>query len=143
MRTGNPDILLVEDSPADVELARCALDSVDFAGSLHVATNGEEAMAFLRREGEHREAPRPDLVLLDINVPRVDGRSVLGGIRSDPELETIPVIVMSSSDTLEDVHQMYALHANAYVCKPVDLDDFFTRMAAIVGFWFETATLPS
>lgn len=137
------DILLVEDSPADIDLARSALESIRFTGSLHVATHGEEAMAFLRHEGEHREAPRPDLVLLDLNVPRLDGRGVLQGIRSDPALETIPVIVMSSSDTPHDVGELYALHSNCYVCKPVDLDDFFRLIESIVSFWFDTARLPS
>ena len=136
------EILLVEDSPADVDLARSALESIRFSGSLHVATHGEAAMSFLRREGEYRAAPRPDLVLLDLNVPRLDGRGVLRAIRGDPALAPLPVIVMSSSDTVHDVGQMYALHANCYVCKPVDLDDFFRLVESIVSFWFGTAQLP-
>jgi len=142
MKTQRVDILLVEDSPADVDLARAALKAAGFSGSLHVATNGDEAMAFVHREGEHRDAPRPDLVLLDINVPRLDGRGVLRAIRADSDLETIPVIAMSSSDTLKDVSELYALHANAYVCKPVDLNDFFQAIESIVNFWFGHAKLP-
>lgn len=137
------DLLLVEDSPADVELTRSALEDMSFDGTLHVTKDGEDALAFLRREGPHRRAPRPALVLLDLNLPRLDGAGVLREIRRDPELAHLPVVVMSSSDTPQDVNRGYLLGSNSYVCKPVDLDEYFETVKAIVDFWLRAAKLPS
>ncbi len=138
----NAHILLVEDNRADVELMRAALEDAGFSGELHVVSNGEEALAFLRREREHRAAPRPSVVLLDLNLPRLGGLGVLAELRKDDDLATIAVIVMSSSDAPRDVLESYANHANCYLCKPADLDEFFEVIGATVKFWFEVAKIP-
>jgi CheY-like chemotaxis protein len=125
MTSGNPiEILLVEDDPGDVTLTREAFADYKVHNALHVVSDGVEALEFLRREGSHADAPRPDLILLDLNLPRVDGREVLSAVKADPELATIPVVVLTTSDAEEDVVRSYQLHANAYVTKPVDFEQF-------------------
>ena len=136
------DILLVEDNPSDVYLTEEALRSIGLTSRLHVAYDGIQAMAFLRREGMHAEAPRPDLVLLDLNLPRKDGRRVLEEVKEDPELRRIPVIVLTTSNAPSDIVKCYDLHANCYIVKPVDFDRFETVIRAIEDFWFRFVTLP-
>lgn len=136
------EILLVEDSPGDVRLTREALSEAKVANRLHVVGDGVEAMAFLRREGPHASAPRPDLVLLDLNLPRMDGREVLATIKGDPELRTIPVVVLTTSDAEADVLRSYNLHANCYLVKPVDVDHFFDQVRSLEGFWLAVVKLP-
>lgn len=136
------DWLLVEDSPADAELMRTVLQATEFEGTLHVASDGEDALDFLRGHGPRAGAPRPSLVLLDLNLPLLDGPGVLAEIRGDEQLAAIPVVVMSSSDARGDVERGYALGSNAYICKPVDLDDYYRMVHAIVEFWFANAKLP-
>ncbi len=135
-------ILLVEDNPADVMLTRAALEEAKFANELHVARDGEEAMRFLRREGEHAQAPRPDLVLLDLNLPRMDGREVLAEFKSDPELKRIPVVVLTTSAHEEDILRAYDTHANAYITKPVNLDCFVKAAKSLENFWIGLVRLP-
>ena len=143
VKSGHPaDILLVEDNPSDVYLTEEALRSVGVTSRLHVAADGIEAMAFLRREGMHAEAPRPDLVLLDLNLPRKDGRRVLTEIKEDDMLRRIPIIVLTTSNAPSDVVKCYDLHANCYIVKPVDFDEFETVIRAIEEFWFGYVTLP-
>lgn len=136
------EILLVEDSPGDVRLTREALGEAKVANRLHVVGDGVEAMAFLRREGAHAAAPRPDLVLLDLNLPRMDGREVLAAIKGDPDLRTIPVVVLTTSDAEADVLRSYNLHANCYLVKPVDVDRFFDQVRSLEGFWLAVVKLP-
>jgi chemotaxis family two-component system response regulator Rcp1 len=130
------EILLVEDNPSDVLLTQIAMKQCKIVNNLHVAEDGEEALAFLRREGKHAGAPRPDLVLLDLNLPRMDGREVLATIKSDMALRTIPVVVLTTSDAERDVTQSYALHANAYITKPVDITQFVRVVRSLDDFWF-------
>lgn len=136
------DLLLVEDSRSDVELTEEALASVDIETELHVVSDGEAAMAFLRREPPHEAARRPDLVLLDLNMPRKDGREVLREMKSDDRLRSIPVLVLTTSGAHEDIAEAYASGANAYIRKPVRFDDFIATMQAIEAFWLSVATLP-
>jgi two-component system, chemotaxis family, response regulator Rcp1 len=136
------EILLVEDSPADVDLTRELLAAAKVHNKLSVVADGVEALAFLRRQGRYAGAPRPDLVLLDLNLPRKDGREVLAEVKQDPDLRRIPVIVMSISRAEQDILMSYELHANSYVPKPVDLDQFLVVVRAIEGFWLTTARLP-
>ena len=135
-------ILLVEDSPGDVNLTREALRGARIRNQLHVVGDGEEALDFLHRRGEHADAPRPDLVLLDLNLPRKDGRAVLEEVKSDPELLTIPVIVLTTSAAHEDVARAYAHHANCFITKPVDFGDFLAAIRQLEGFWLEIVRLP-
>lgn len=135
-------ILLVEDNPADVVLTRAALEEAKFANDLHVVGDGEEAMRFLRREGEHANATRPDLVLLDLNLPRMDGREVLAAVKSDPDLKRIPVVVLTTSSHDEDILRAYDTHANAYITKPVDLDCFVKAAKSLQNFWIGLVHLP-
>jgi len=137
------DILLVEDNPSDVYLTEEALRSMGVTSRLHVAGDGVEAMAFLRREGMHAEAPRPDLVLLDLNLPLKDGRRVLAEVKEDEALRRIPIIVLTTSNAPSDVVKCYDLHANCYIVKPVDFDEFETVIRAIEEFWFRYVTLAS
>ena len=130
------NILLVEDNPSDVLLTQIAMKQCKLLNSLHVAEDGEDALAFLRREGAHRDAPRPDIILLDLNLPRMDGRELLGIIKKDVQLRTIPVMVLTTSDAESDVAQSYALHANAYITKPVDMNQFVRIVKGIDDFWF-------
>jgi two-component system, chemotaxis family, response regulator Rcp1 len=136
------EILLVEDNPGDVRLTREALKEGKVRNNLHVAQDGVEALAFLRREGKHAEAVRPDLILLDLNLPRKDGREVLEEIKADPQLRPIPVVILTSSQAEQDIVRAYDLHANCYVSKPVDLDQFITVVKSIEDFWFAIVKLP-
>jgi chemotaxis family two-component system response regulator Rcp1 len=136
------EILLVEDNPGDVDLTREALEGGKIKNMLHVVSNGEEAMAFLRHKGKHTHAPRPDLVLLDLNLPRMDGREVLAQIKSDDDLKRIPVVVLTSSKAEEDILKVYNLHANCYITKPMDLLQFLKVVHVIEDFWFTIVKLP-
>lgn len=140
---GPIDILLVEDNPGDAELAKEALESGKVLVSLHVVCDGEEAMRFLRRAGEHTRAPRPGLILLDLNLPRKDGREVLAEIKADPDLRTIPVVVLTTSSAEEDIARMYDLHANCFITKPIDLTQFLRVVRSIEDFWLTVVRLPS
>lgn len=135
-------ILLVEDSPADIRLTEEALRDSPIVDTLHVARDGEEAMDFLRRRGSHSDAPRPDLVLLDLNLPRKDGREVLEELKSDSELRRIPIVVLTTSATEADILRSYDLHVNSYVTKPVGLDEFANVVHSIQGFWGGVVQLP-
>jgi two-component system, chemotaxis family, response regulator Rcp1 len=136
------EILMVEDNPGDVRLTREALKEGKIANNIHVARDGVEAMAFLRREGECASAPRPDLILLDLNLPRKDGREVLAEIKADSDLKRIPVVVLTTSKAEEDIIRAYNLHANCYITKPVDLDRFITIVRSIEDFWLTIVQLP-
>jgi CheY-like chemotaxis protein len=136
------DILLVEDSPTDADLTREAFRRARIANRLNVVVDGVEAVAFLRREGAYADAPRPGLILLDLNLPRKDGREVLAEIKSDDDLKVIPVLVMTSSRAESDVLRSYQLHANGYVAKPLDFAQFIEAVRAIERFWFAVVTLP-
>lgn len=136
------EILLVEDNPGDVDLTREALEGGKIKNTLHVVSNGEEAMAFLRHKGKHTHAPRPDLVLLDLNLPRMDGREVLAQIKSEEDLKSIPVVVLTSSKAEEDILKAYNLHANCYITKPMDLLQFLNVVHVIEDFWFTIVKLP-
>lgn len=135
-------ILLVEDSPTDVLLAQEALEGAKILIDLHVVSDGVEAMQFLRSEAPFGDAVRPDLVLLDLNLPRKDGREVLAEIKDDTDLRTIPVVVLTTSKAEEDILRAYGLHANCYVTKPVDFDQFSHVVQAIESFWFTVVSLP-
>jgi chemotaxis family two-component system response regulator Rcp1 len=137
------DILLVEDSPADVRLTREALKDAKVLNTLHVVRDGVAAMAFLRRQGEYSDSPIPDLILLDLNLPKKDGREVLAEIKQDNTLKRIPVLVLTTSKAEEDVMRTYNLHANAYVTKPVDFQQFLAVIRTIEQFWLAVVTLPS
>lgn len=140
---GRPvEILLVEDSPGDITLTVEALRDAKVTNNLHVARDGEEAIAFLRRQGEYADAPRPDLILLDLNMPRKDGREVLADIKADEDLRRIPVVVLTTSQNEDDVAEAYNLSANCYVAKPVDLDQFLHVVRAIDNFWLTLVKLP-
>ncbi len=136
------DVLLVEDDPGDVLLIREAFEHNKVHNSLHVASDGEQALAFLRREGEHADAPRPDLILLDLNLPRKDGREVLAEVKEDAGLRTIPVVVLTTSEAEEDILRSYDLHANAYVTKPVDFEAFIDVVKQIDDFFVSVVKLP-
>lgn len=135
-------ILLVEDNPADADLAREALVDSALGSDLNVVSDGVEALAFLRREGPYREAPAPDLILLDLNMPRLDGRGVLVEVKQDPAFRDIPVVVLSSSGAPDDVATAYGLRANCYVIKPVGLTRFVATIRSIERFWVAVAMLP-
>jgi two-component system, chemotaxis family, response regulator Rcp1 len=135
-------VLLVEDSPGDVRLMQEAFHGVNANVELHVATDGVEAMNFLRRRGSHVNAPRTDLVLLDLNLPRLDGREVLALVKKDSTLKTIPIVVLSTSAADADINTSYDLRANCYFTKPVDLDDFDDLVKKINDFWIEKVKLP-
>ena len=136
------EILLVEDSPADVRLTIEALRDAKVRNNLHVAQDGEEALAFLRQEGTHADAVRPDLILLDLNLPKKDGREVLEEIKADPTLRRIPVVILTTSEAEQDILRSYDLHANCYITKPVDLDQFITVVRTIEDFWLTIVKLP-
>jgi len=140
---GEPaEILLVEDNPADVELTRQGLLAGRLANRLHVATNGDEALDFLHRRGQYHDAPRPDMILLDLNLPGKDGREVLADVKSDESLRDIPIIVLTTSTAEEDVLRSYKLHANAYITKPVDFSQFVDAVKMIAQHWFALVKLP-
>jgi two-component system, chemotaxis family, response regulator Rcp1 len=137
------EVLLVEDSPGDARLTREALRDSNTSVLLHVVCDGVEAMEFLRREGAHANAPRPDLILLDLNLPRMDGREVLSLVKADPSLRTIPTIILTTSESEADVTTSYQLHANCYLSKPVQLEAFESLVKSIKEFWLTRVTLPS
>jgi CheY-like chemotaxis protein len=135
-------ILLVEDNPADADLTRESLLDCKILHELHVVGDGIEALAFLRHEEPYTTAPRPDMILLDLNLPRKDGRELLSDLKTEPQLRRIPVVVLTSSKAEEDVIRSYDLHASAYVTKPVDMQGFWTIIKAIEGFWFSVVRFP-
>jgi two-component system, chemotaxis family, response regulator Rcp1 len=136
------DILLVEDNPGDVRLTREALKDAKVLNEVYVAQDGVEAMEFLQRKGKFANVPTPDLVLLDLNLPRKDGREVLAEIKQDPKLKRIPVVILTTSKADEDIIKTYNLHANAYITKPVDLNRFIDIIHALEEFWFSIVKLP-
>jgi len=136
------DVLLVEDDPGDVLMTREAFEDNKVANNLYVVNDGVTAMEFLRKQGEHSDAPTPDLVLLDLNLPRMDGREVLAALKDDPELRRIPVVVLTTSEAEEDVLRSYSLHANAYVTKPVDFHRFIEVVRQIDEFFVTVVRLP-
>jgi chemotaxis family two-component system response regulator Rcp1 len=137
------EILLVEDNPADVRLTREIFENGHDSTHLNVVRDGEEAMAFIRREGDYADSPRPQLVLLDLNLPRKDGREVLQELKTDTELCQIPVVVLTTSAAESDILRSYQLHANCFITKPLDLDEFFEVVSSIKDFWLANARLPS
>jgi len=141
-RNGPIEILLVEDNPGDVRLTKEALKEGKVYSNLHTVKDGVEAMEFLRRQGKYKDVPRPDIILLDLNLPRKDGREVLEEIKSDEVLKRIPVVVLTTSKAEEDVLRTYNLHANCYVTKPVDLEKFMVVVKSIDVFWLTVVTLP-
>jgi chemotaxis family two-component system response regulator Rcp1 len=136
------EVLLVEDSPGDVRLTREALKDAKVQINLHVASDGMEAMAFLEHEGTHTHAPRPDLILLDLNLPKKDGREVLQEIKESATLKSIPVVILTTSASETDILQSYQLHANCYISKPVDLEGFLKVVQSIDNFWLNVVKLP-
>ena len=141
-RNGPIEILLVEDNPGDVRLTKEALKEGKVYSNLHTVKDGVEAMEYLRREGRYKDVPRPDIILLDLNLPRKDGREVLEEIKSDEKLKRIPVVVLTTSNAEQDVLRSYDLHANCYITKPVDLEQFITVVKSIRQFWLTIVTLP-
>ena len=141
--SGQPiEILMVEDNPGDVRLTQEALREGKVRNHIHVLTDGVEALAYLRRQGRYANASRPDVILLDLNLPKKDGREVLAEIKVDPNLLRIPVVILTSSEAEEDILKAYNLHANAYVAKPVGLEQFIAVVRQIEGFWLEIVKLP-
>jgi CheY-like chemotaxis protein len=136
------EILLAEDNPGDVMLTKKALEQGKLANNLHVVTDGVEALEFLRRKGEYEDSPRPDLILLDLNMPRKDGQDVLKELKDDDELCRIPVVVLTSSESEEDIAKSYELNANAYLTKPVDFDGFIEIVNRLENFWFKVVKFP-
>lgn len=136
------EILLVEDNPSDVLLTRETLRDTKLYNRLHIVEDGEQALAFLRREPPFTDVPRPDLILLDLNLPNIDGRELLGLIKQDRELQLIPVVILTTSEADEDILSSYRLHANCYITKPVDLDEFSKVVRAVEDFWFTLVKLP-
>jgi len=136
------NILLVEDNPGDADLAREALEGSKINNALHVVDDGEKAMWFLHREGVYAEVPRPDLILLDLNLPKKDGRQVLAEIKEDDDLKRIPVVILTTSQAEEDVVKSYNLHANCYITKPIDLNQFLHVVRSIEDFWLSIVVLP-
>ena len=140
---GRPvEILLVEDNPGDVELTREGLENGKLHNNLYVVSDGIEAMAFLRRQGQYQDMPRPDLILLDLNLPKKDGREVLAEVKGDDDLQSIPVIILTTSQAEEDILRSYQLKANCYVQKPVGLEQFIHIVRTIKQFWFTVVVLP-
>ncbi len=137
------EVLLVEDSPGDVRLTRETFREVNASIHLGVASDGLEAMNFLRRQGAHSNAPRPGIILLDLNLPKMDGREVLSLIKEDPSLKTIPIVILTTSEAEADIAMSYQLQANCYLCKPVQLDAFEALVRSINDFWLTKVKLPS
>lgn len=136
------DVLLVEDNPGDARLAQEALAENKLALNLHIVRDGEQALAFVNREGEYADAPTPDLVLLDLNLPRKSGREVLANIKNDAELRRLPVVVLTSSQAEQDILESYNLHANCYIQKPLDFEQFIKVVRNVGDFWFSIVKLP-
>jgi two-component system, chemotaxis family, response regulator Rcp1 len=137
------DILVVEDNPGDARLIKEVLNENKIFNSLYIVRDGVEAMDFLYARGKFKESPKPDLIILDLNLPRKDGREVLAEIKSDKELKRIPVVIMTISQAEEDIFKSYNLHANCYVTKPIDLNQFIKVIKSIENFWFSVVKLPS
>ncbi len=137
------EVLLVEDSPGDVRLTREALAEGKVRNNLNVVSDGVEAMAYLRREGKYANAVRPDIVLLDLNMPRKDGREVLAEMKADENLKRIPVVILTTSEAEQDIVRTYNLHANCYLTKPVDLDQFISIVRSVEDFWLTIVKLPA
>ncbi len=137
------EILLVEDNPGDARLTAEALTDAKVLNTLTVVQDGVEALTYLRRQGRYSDAPRPDVVLLDLNLPKKDGREVLAEIKEDPDLRRIPVVVLTTSRAEEDIARTYDLHGNCYISKPVDLEQFMTVIKSIENFWFTVVRLPA
>ncbi|SNB44750.1 response regulator [Geobacter sp. DSM 9736] len=146
MNSGNPgrtmEILLVEDNEADAFLMQEVLKETPVRTAVHLANDGEEGLDFLHRRGSHVAAPRPDLVILDLNLPRKDGRELLAEVKRDPELKTIPIVVLTTSESEEDIMRSYMLHANCYITKPVGITQLFDMVKSMEDFWFGIAKLP-
>jgi chemotaxis family two-component system response regulator Rcp1 len=141
---GRPvEILLVEDNPGDVRLVIEAFRGSEVLHNLHTVVDGKEAMAFLHREGRYADAPHPDIILLDLNLPKKDGREVLAEIKEDPDLRRIPVVIMTISNAEEDILSTYNLHGNSYITKPVDPENFMNMFKSIEDFWLRVVRLPS
>jgi chemotaxis family two-component system response regulator Rcp1 len=136
------EILLVEDNPGDVRLTREALIDGKVLNNLHVADDGVDALEFLRQEGKYAHAVRPDIILLDLNLPRMDGREFLAIIKTDPDFRRIPVVILTTSKDEEDIFASYDLHANCFITKPVDLNQFFAVVRSVEDFWFSLVRLP-
>lgn len=136
------EILLVEDSPGDVRLTQEAFKGGKVANNLHVVQDGEEALLYLQRRGKYRDARRPDLVLLDLNLPKIDGREVLRTIKSDPDLKSIPIVILTTSSAEEDILKTYNDHANCYVTKPMKFEEFIGAVKSIEDFWLSIVKLP-
>ena len=136
------EILLVEDSPADIIITRESFQEAKLLNSLHVVEDGVQALEFLRRQGAYASAPRPDLILLDLNLPRKNGREVLAEVKCDPDLMSIPVVILTTSSADEDILKAYNLHANCYVVKPVGFENFHKAVQSIRNFWFSVVALP-
>ncbi len=137
------EILLVEDNPGDARLAKEALKDSKLSNNLYIADDGVEAMNFLRKEGKYADMPRPDLVILDLNLPRKDGREVLAEIKNDDDLKRIPVVILTISKAEEDILRTYNLHANCFISKPIDLDQFIKVVRSIEDFWLTIVKLPN
>lgn len=142
MRDGPAHVLVVEDNPGDVRLVQEAFGDVDTEATLHVVSDGSEALAFCRGRDESADAPTPDVILLDLSLPRTDGRELLDRLHEDPDLPAIPVVVFTSSDSRDEVREAYRRGANAYLTKPVDPDTFIETVRTFAAFWLETARLP-
>lgn len=138
----NIEILMVEDNPGDVRLAQEALKESKVRNNMSVVWDGEEAISFLRREGKYSDSPRPDLILLDLNLPKKDGTQVLADIKEDPHLRRIPVVILTTSEADRDILKTYDLHANCYITKPVDFDKFVEVVKAVDNFWLTIVRLP-
>ena len=136
------EILLVEDNPGDVDLAREALAGGKVRNTLHVVGDGMAAMEFLRHQGKYANVPRPDLIMLDLNMPKMDGREVLAEVKADEDLKRIPVVILTTSRAEEDILKTYNLHANCYITKPIDLHQFIKVVQAVEDFWFTIVKLP-
>ncbi len=137
------DILLVEDSAGDIDLAKAAFEDCKINNVLHVVTDGEAALEFLRRAGKYKTVPRPDLILLDLNLPKKDGREVLAEVKTDEDLKRIPVVVLTSSSSEADILKSYNLHANCFITKPIDLLQFINVIKSIEDFWLTIVKLPN
>lgn len=137
------NVLLVEDNPGDVRLTQEAVREANVQGDLYVTRDGVQAMQFLRQQGQYANAPRPDIVLLDINLPRMNGREVLAAIKQDETLRRIPIVVLTTSESEDDIRAAYDLHANCYIVKPMNLDQFIITVRAIESFWLSLVRLPS
>ncbi len=137
------EILLIEDNPVDIRMTQEAFQDYRIANNFHVVTDGQAGMDFLYRRGEYTGAPRPDLILLDLNLPKKHGREILNEVKADPDLRSIPVVIVTTSDLDEDVMGAYCHNANAYITKPIEFDDFVTMMRTIGDFWMAFVKLPS